>query len=79
MPKAKEASRVRCDRCRQVLVGGFEVSNGGSGGTCGFYKRRGWKKYMDDDEGIICDACMQSDERYLTDYPHMRKVPNAAA
>lgn len=55
---------VICERCEKI-VEGLESDIG----TAGFYRASGWAKYMDDDEQIVCDECMQSDPRYLADYP----------
>ena len=56
-----------CDRCYETKKGMLF-----SGGTAGFYatdEELGWGKYANEGEEILCDACMQSDERYLVDYP----------
>ena len=57
---------VTCDRCGRE-VNGLE----GDGGTAGFYRvAEGiWSKYANEGEAVLCDACMQSDPRYLADYP----------
>ena len=55
---------VICDRCEKTVHG---IEN--DLGTAGFYRRSGWGKYMNADEDILCDECMQSDERYLEVYP----------
>jgi hypothetical protein len=57
---------VTCDRCGREVIG-ME----GDGGTAGFYRvAEGiWSKYANEGEAILCDACMQSDPRYLADYP----------
>lgn len=57
---------VTCDRCGRE-VSGME----GAGGTAGFYRvgEGLWQKYANEGEAILCDACMQSDPRYLADYP----------
>ena len=48
---------IRCDRCKQWVEGEiWDI------GTSGVYK--GWKKYMDPGEDVICEACMWSDPRY---------------
>lgn len=56
-----------CDRCGETKQGMLLPE-----GTAGFYatdEELGWSKYANEGEEIICDACMQSDERYLADYP----------
>ena len=56
-----------CDRCGETKQGMLLPE-----GTAGFYptdKELGWAKYANEGEEIVCDACMQSDERYLADYP----------
>jgi hypothetical protein len=60
---------ITCDRCDQQ-ISGYETE----AVTSGFYRTGSppWSKYADEDEEIICDSCMWSDERYLADYPHMR-------
>jgi len=35
----------------------------------GYYKRKGWKQYMDESEGIVCDECMWKDPTFRNDYP----------
>lgn len=57
---------VTCSRCGTV-VEGLESEHG----TSGFYRVSAgvWDKYANPNETILCDACMQSDPRYLEDYP----------
>ena len=50
---------IACDRCRQLVVG-FENELG----TGGFYRRGGWGSMFNEGEEIVCDACVQADERY---------------
>lgn len=40
-------------------------------GTAGYYRTSSgeWAKYTDDGEDIICDFCMETDERYRQAYP----------
>jgi len=56
-----------CDRCGETKQGMLLPE-----GTVGFYAlddELGWAKYANEGEEILCDACMQLDERYLADYP----------
>jgi hypothetical protein len=57
---------VTCDRCGKE-VSGMEGANA----TAGFYRvTEGiWHKYANEGEEVLCDSCMQSDPRYLADYP----------
>ena len=57
---------IVCDRCHKGIDGERL-----DGGTVGFYEGESWRKYMDKDEEIICDACMFDDSRYQEDYPHI--------
>lgn len=61
----------KCDRCGELISGIW-----GEEGTLGFYNliNTQWSKYSKSKkEKIICDKCMWEDEKYLKDYPHMRK------
>jgi hypothetical protein len=59
-----------CDRCERWVVGGHDgvVSWGvyyrGTDGESGL-----WDRYMNPEEKVVCEECMQSDPRYLVDYP----------
>ncbi len=57
---------VHCDRCGKEVFG-LDVE----GFTSGFYRvAEGiWSQYANPGEAVLCDACMQSDPRYLADYP----------
>ena len=68
-PEKGEVSHVEftCDRCKETKEGMLLPE-----GTVGFYaldSELGWAKYANEGEEILCDACMQLDERYLADYP----------
>lgn len=55
---------VECDRCTNWVEGFLPDDNGMSAGVY-----VGWTKFMDFGEFIVCDECMQKDERYLAVYP----------
>jgi len=62
-------TRVVCDRCKRVVEGMEMVVDGQILlGTGGYYKR-GYRKYMTDSEGIVCDECMWKDQNFRKDYP----------
>ncbi len=64
---------VTCDRCKQPIDGAEYGSDEVKlGFTSGFYRitedGKGWGKYTNPGERIICDACMWRDARYQADY-----------
>jgi hypothetical protein len=62
-------TQVVCDRCRKTVEGMELIQEDTIAMTGGYYKRGTWKKYMDEDESIVCDDCMHADSRYAKDYP----------
>ena len=64
---AQYSVTVVCDRCHKT-VKGYEI---GGHGTGGFYRTdnpKGWGRFANPGEKILCDPCMQSDPRYLAEY-----------
>jgi hypothetical protein len=61
-------TKVVCDRCLKTIDGLESVDGSNITATGGYYKRAAWKKFMDDNESIVCDACMHTDSRYLAIY-----------
>lgn len=58
---------VECDRCHKEVIGLYSEN-----GTAGYYNVEPgsiWAKYANPTEKRLCDQCMQSDPRYLADYP----------
>jgi len=56
-------TRVVCDRCHIGIEGSEDIEQ-----TSGYYKRKGWKQFMSDNEGIVCDDCMWHDDKYIKEY-----------
>lgn len=57
---------IICDRCGKTVEGLEELGVY----SAGFYRRDDiWGQFMNPDEHLLCDACMQVDPRYQTVYP----------
>lgn len=55
---------VVCDRCGKTVEGLQDES-----GTAGFYRLTPyWRQFANEDEKILCDACMWDDPRYKAVY-----------
>lgn len=65
---------VMCDRCHKTIEGLYSEPDDSNhlGYTAGYYSikedGKGWGKYTDPDERIVCDQCMWADPRYIADY-----------
>ena len=56
-------TRIVCDRCHIGVEGSEDIEQ-----TSGYYKRKGWKQFMSDYEGILCDDCMWHNDNYIKEY-----------
>lgn len=70
-----------CDRCGLEFSGlDTFTAQGGEPRTAGGYRFYNkdfspslWHRFVRGMEEIICNRCMWKDEKYLAQYPHMRK------
>lgn len=58
---------ITCDRCQKIVQ---DAMKGCDGTTCGYYevKHGSWRRFCNEGEKYICDACMHSDARYQEVY-----------
>ena len=70
MPQYRPVTVV-CDRCHNT-VEGYEISGSGTGGFYRTEDPRGWGRFANPGEKVVCDVCMQADPRYQAEYPAAR-------
>jgi hypothetical protein len=66
MSNKVEEINVLCDRCKELIKGQKTATF-----TSGFYlvgPGHGWNRYSFPGEEYLCDKCMWTDPRYVTDY-----------
>lgn len=56
-----------CDRCKGIIVGRVDNTEYGRV-TCGYYDRKGWAKFFNPGEFILCDSCVQNSLLYKQIY-----------
>jgi hypothetical protein len=56
-----------CDRCRTIIIGRADNTEYGRV-TSGFYERKGWEKFFNPGEFILCDGCVQNSYLYKQIY-----------
>ena len=64
-----------CDRCGKTIEGmHVPADETGRGFTAGYYDCSGspWAEFVEEDEMIVCDACMWAEPRYIAVYGDQR-------